>query len=251
MTKCIIHECQRTTLSQNQITELINGFHTSIGWDPVKKHLLSSSLLSSGTWGQIMEATSQALDKYSEGQISNTQEKVTFWNSNLGDTHANDKPLVDDIVGLFSRLRSLNKDIILAICTSDDRRATNSCMRNWNIEEYIDFSICGDEVLEGKPSVHPLLALCKQAKVLPKDCVIVGDTCADTGMGRNAKAGLIVGVLTGTGTREYLLDHGADVVIPNIDYLSGILSIMGRRPSYSDLTETTHYIGSDDSEYDY
>jgi DNA polymerase/3'-5' exonuclease PolX len=87
-----------------------------------------------------MEATSQALDKYSEGRISNTQEKVMFWNSNLGDTHANDKLLVDDIVGLFSRLRSMKKDIILAICTSDDRRATNSCLRNWNIEEHIGVS---------------------------------------------------------------------------------------------------------------
>lgn len=115
----------------------------------------------------------------------------------------------------------------------------------------MQFSICGDEVLEGKPSVHPLLALCKQAQVLPQDCVIVGDTCADTGMGRHAKAGLIVGVLTGTGTREYLLDHGADVVIPNIDYLSGILAMMGGRRSSSDLTEATYYTGSDDSEYDY
>jgi phosphoglycolate phosphatase len=106
-------------------------------------------------------------------------------------------------------------------------------------------------VLEGKPSVHPLLALCKQAQVLPQDCVVVGDTCADTGMGRNAKAGLVVGVLTGTGTREYLLDHGADIVIPNIDYLFEILAMMGGRRSSSDLTEATYYSGSDDSEYDY
>lgn len=81
--------------------------------------------------------------------------------------------------------------------------------------------------------------------------MVVGDTCADTGMGRNAKAGLVVGVLTGTGTREYLLDHGADVVIPNIDYLFEILAMMGGRRSSSDLTEATYYSGSDDSEYDY
>lgn len=140
MTKCIVNECQRTALSQNQITELIIRFHSSIGWDPVHKCLLSSSLLSSGTWGQILEATSQVLDKYSEGQISNTHEKVLFWNSNLGDIHANDKPLVDDLVGFFSHLRSLNEGVTLAICTSDDRRSTNSCMKNWNIEEYIDVS---------------------------------------------------------------------------------------------------------------
>ena len=141
MTKCIVNECEQTTLSQNQIDEMIHKFHHSIGWDPLKKQLSSSSILSSGTWGQILDTASLVIEKYSEGQISDIQEKVAFWNSNLGDTHANDKPLVDDLIGLFLRLRSLNEDIMLAICTSDDRRATNSCIRNWNIEDHIDVSI--------------------------------------------------------------------------------------------------------------
>ena len=57
-------------------------------------------------------------------------------------------------------------------------------------------------------------------------------------MGRNANAGLIVGVLTGTGTAEYLMHNGADAIIPNIEYLSrlvGFTPTRGRRSS-SDLT---------------
>ena len=56
-------------------------------------------------------------------------------------------------------------------------------------------------------------------------------------MGLNAKAGLIVGVLTGTGTANYLLDKGADAIVPNVEYLLRLLgsSSMKRRPSSASL----------------
>mmetsp|Transcript_32816 Transcript_32816/g.35385 ORF Transcript_32816/g.35385 Transcript_32816/m.35385 type:complete len:87 (+) Transcript_32816:251-511(+) len=57
------------------------------------------------------------------------------------------------------------------------------------------------------------------AQMVPQQCMVVGDTDADTQMGRHAQAGLIVGVLTGTGTEEFLLQQGADLVIPNISDL--------------------------------
>lgn len=89
----------------------------------------------------------------------------------------------------------------------------------------IDFSLCGDEVLECKPSASPLLTLCKLAKLLPENCVVVGDTHADTGMGRNGNAKLIVGVLTGSGTREHLLEAGAHIVVPDISFLNQYLIV--------------------------
>jgi phosphoglycolate phosphatase len=106
-------------------------------------------------------------------------------------------------------------------------------------DAFHQFSICGDEVSEAKPSAQPLLALCKQARVSPEDCLVVGDTSADTGMGRNANAGLIVGVLTGTGTADYLFDNGADAVIPNIGYLSRLFGMKTRDRSSSDITVST------------
>ncbi len=82
------------------------------------------------------------------------------------------------------------------------------------------FSICGDEVLESKPSAYPLQELCKQADVKPENCAVVGDTSADIGMGKNGNAKLIVGVLTGSGTKEHLLESGAHVVVPDIRFLN-------------------------------
>ena len=40
-------------------------------------------------------------------------------------------------------------------------------MDHWDITGLIDFSICGDEVIEGKPSPEALMELCNRAGVVP------------------------------------------------------------------------------------
>lgn len=239
MTNVILDECQKTDLSAEQMDQLIRNFHTAIGWDPLHEALLPSSYLSSGTWGQILHATTLVLD---EGNIPDAKEKVQFWHDNLGDIHANDKPLIDDLPGFMSILRQQYEGVLIAICTSDDRSATNSCIKNWKLQDYIDFSICGDEVMEGKPSVEPIMTLCERAQVTPQDCIVVGDTTADTIMGTRAKVGLTIGVLTGTGTTDLLLENGADIILRSIEDMiqpTGLESMSNTRKSSSDLTETS------------
>ena len=52
----------------------------------------------------------------------------------------------------------------------------------------------------------------------------MGDTSSDTGMGKNSNAGLVVGVLTGSGTKDQLLRTGAHIVLPNVDHLPKVLA---------------------------
>lgn len=40
----------------------------------------------------------------------------------------------------MSDLKQQCEGIIIAICTSDDRRATNACVKNWKLEGHIDVS---------------------------------------------------------------------------------------------------------------
>jgi Predicted phosphatases len=89
----------------------------------------------------------------------------------------------------------------------------------------LQLSICGDEVIESKPSSYPLLTLCKQVGVSPHECIVVGDTSADMGMGQNSNAGLIVGVLSGSGTANQLFENGAHLVVPDVSYLVCITSM--------------------------
>lgn len=48
----------------------------------------------------------------------------------------------------------------------------------------------------------------------------VGDTVNDIAEGRNAGCGLVVGVLSGADGAAALLAAGADVVVPDVTYLS-------------------------------
>jgi hypothetical protein len=140
MTNCITEECQNTNLQPDEIDQLIAEFHHTIGWNSVDECMLPSSYLSSGTWEQILDATALVLESYGNGFIDNIRERVEFWNKNLGDIHANDKPLVDDLPGLMSDLKQQCEGVIIAICTSDDRRATKACVKNWKLEGHIDVS---------------------------------------------------------------------------------------------------------------
>ena len=57
----------------------------------------------------------------------------------------------------------------------------------------------------------------------PEECVVVGDTTSDMGMGRNGNAGLVVGVLSGSGKRKQLVESGAHLILPDIGMLRGSL----------------------------
>ena len=63
---------------------------------------------------------------------------------------------------------------------------------------------------------------CKAVGQSPAATVMVGDTPHDLRMGRNAGAGLVVGVLTGAAGERDLQPH-ADIVLPGIKDLPAIL----------------------------
>ena len=73
-----------------------------------------------------------------------------------------------------------------------------------------------------KPEAGMVLAFCEQMEPCGGTVVVVGDNRHDIEMGRNAGAGLCVGVLTGTSTRGDLEDI-ADIVFDDIAALPAAL----------------------------
>jgi phosphoglycolate phosphatase len=73
-----------------------------------------------------------------------------------------------------------------------------------------------------KPEAGMVLAFCEAMGFDVGSVVVVGDNRHDIEMGRNAGAGLCVGVLTGTSTRPDLEDI-ADVVFDDINALPDYL----------------------------
>jgi HAD superfamily hydrolase (TIGR01549 family) len=218
MTAKIEQKCLNDGLSSSKTQHIVSKFHQSIGWNNSLDIMMPSAPLSAGTWAGIIELSAQSL---MGAGLQIGIEEMLFWHESFGDIHANDQPLIPQLPDFFRYLKQLG--IIISICTSDDRRATNACIRNWDIAHLIDYSICGDEGLETKPSPYPLVELCTRAGIMPHECMVVGDTSADTEMGRNSNAGLIVGVLTGSGTERQLLETGAHIVLPNIECIKYLL----------------------------
>ena len=76
---------------------------------------------------------------------------------------------------------------------------------------------------------EPVYELCRHAGVLPSECLVVGETSNDTQiMGVRGGAGYVVGVLTGSGTKDQLLNTGANIVLPNIGYLEKLLLLSSK-----------------------
>ena len=134
-----------------------------------------------------------------------------------------------DIHGVFNFLHMNN--IKIAICTCDDRKPTEECLKILDISlknkkmslgenkksTYIDDLICGNDMIANKPAPDPLLKICKNLKIKPENAMMVGDTISDVHAGINAKFGRVVGVLSG-GYKNAKLNE-ADTIIPNIDGL--------------------------------
>lgn len=88
--------------------------------------------------------------------------------------------------------------------------------------------VCGDDAGSmPKPHPHNVLSICRTLDIDPKDAVVVGDTLADMIMGRSAKLGTTVGVLSGVCNINELRPH-ADHIVRDVGELLPIVMDMKR-----------------------
>ena len=218
------HCCE---LSTNDIDRCVSNIHDSIGWDGINQIILPSALLAAGTWEEILAVFARNLTNAMENtRYTEILDKVTSWHAEIGSLHSNDAPIIENLPALMQTCQM--HGLLVAVCTSDDRKSTDAALAHWNIDLLVNFSICGDEITNGKPSPDPLLQVCKQTGVEAHECIVVGDTIADTGMARNARAGLCVGVLSGSGERGQLIKTGADLVLSDVGELPQLLNLLLR-----------------------
>ena len=217
--------CQEITQNNNVV---VQEFHNALGWDTVRNEVLPSAPLAAGTWQQQVDTTAKVLSRHG---CTNPFFLAQQWHDELMNLHGGDNPLVPNLRHLLLECR-----FPVAVCTSDERASTNVALRQWNIDDILVGSLCGDEVQHPKPSGEPLQLLCRQVsslttttttteeEVKPQQCIVVGDTSGDTGMARNAQALLCIAVLSGSGgSAQQLYDTGADVVIPNVGHIPALL----------------------------
>ena len=125
-----------------------------------------------------------------------------------------------DLPALFAALKS--QGFILGIASSDSAEAVAATIQTLGVESFIDFHCGYDSGFGPKPEPGMIHAFCAALGLETQQVAMVGDSTHDLGMGRAAGAGLTIGVLTGTGTRE-TLHRWADVLIPSIADLPALL----------------------------
>lgn len=127
---------------------------------------------------------------------------------------------VRDLRAVLERLEA--RGMALGVATMDSRASADATLARLGIDRYFDF-ICGyDSGYGQKPGRGMVDAFCSHVGLTPADIVVTGDTPHDLDMGRAADVGLVVGVLTGSSTREQL-EARCDIVIAGIAELEKLL----------------------------
>ena len=127
---------------------------------------------------------------------------------------------VGDLAALFTRLNE--RGLGLGLATMDSESLARDTLARLAIDEHLGF-VCGyDSGFGTKPGPGMVAAFCDALSLGPEEVLVVGDTLHDAHMGRAAGAGVVVGVLTGAGSRELLAPH-CDHVLDDVFALEAII----------------------------
>jgi phosphoglycolate phosphatase len=182
----------------------------ALGLDPVTGVVIPGSPLAATPMSHLRELAVATLRRSGLSQAIAADAVARSWDP--PDPVALAHPLAD-LPRLFGILRG--RGVRIAVATSDDRGPTEATLSGLGIRGAVDAIVCADDGLPVKPAPDGFLRLCAALDVEPARAAIVGDSTADAAMGRAAGAGLVVGVLSGVGSRAEL-EPLVDVVIVSI-----------------------------------
>jgi len=187
---------------------------TACGMDPVTGAIVPDSLFASANTVEIAEGMIDA------GSPFTLQGLVPKIDDCFAEAAQLSVP-VTELKPLFARLHG--KGIRLGIASSDNERSIRVAAERFGILPYVDFVAGYDSGHGKKPEAGMVLGFCAATGLAPSEVAVVGDNNHDLHMGHNAGAGLKIGVLSGTGSRETLALH-SDMVLADITELEAVLN---------------------------
>ena len=110
----------------------------------------------------------------------------------------------------------------LTIASSRSNRSLMEFVNDMHLNEIIPYVLGAEDVTQAKPHPDPVLKTLEDYGCKAEDALVVGDTWYDIEMGRQAGV-RTCGVTYGNGTREELVDAGADFLIDDFGELVSIL----------------------------
>lgn len=179
------------------------------GFDPVSRRVPAGGVFAAGNTIELAELWADA----GGGEAWPVEELTVALDAHF----AAEAPLrsapVTDLVAFFDGLR--RQGFHIGIATNDNAASARATVLRFGFGDHVEF-VCGyDSGFGVKPAPGMFHAFCEAVNLSPSEVAMVGDNFHDLEMGRLAGAGLKVGVLTGTSTRDDLAPH-ADVVLDSI-----------------------------------
>lgn len=124
--------------------------------------------------------------------------------------------------GVREAMASLHVNgVAMAVVTNKPQAATRDILRHFGLEEMLSAVIGGDAVVNKKPAPDALFLALSKMNVGVESAVMVGDSKADAGAGRNA--GVPVILVRGGYSLEPLEELGADLILDTMAQLPSAL----------------------------
>ena len=132
--------------------------------------------------------------------------------------------LVAAYEGLHELLKHIRRaGMKLGVCTNRGRGA-EGLLKQIGIFDDFDTVVTADDVKKHKPDPEGLLQALDNIGCAADRAVMVGDTTADIGAGKNAGVALTIGVTHGFANEEILREAGADYIAHHLSEIPDILS---------------------------
>ncbi|MFC5759558.1 HAD family hydrolase [Rhizobium sp. GCM10022189] len=193
--------------------DLADRLLAACGMDPATGHIVPDSLLAAGNTRQIAEGLVAAGSRVDVVELTI---KLDTLFSNASEFSVP----VTDLAAFFGRLH--RRGFKLGIASSDNERSIRRTAERFGISGYVDYIAGYDSGFGSKPEPGMVLGFCAATGLAPEEVAMVGDNNHDLHMGRNARTGLTIAVLTGTGSRESL-SGAADHVFDDITEIEALL----------------------------
>jgi len=188
------------------------------GLDVSAERFRADSVFAAGTNADIVDMWHPELDRDARRERINHFDKVT---ASEGASQA------VAVAGVIEAIGSLRQSgMRLGVATNDSTEGAERTLVSLGIAQMFDAVYGYDAVANPKPAGDVVVAFADMAGLRVSQVAMVGDNRHDLEAGRAAGAGLVVGVLSGTGDRR-TLEQLADIVLNSVADLPGYLRHTG------------------------
>ena len=164
-----------------------------------------------------------ALDEYMPPGFNITPNEISeayrSWYAEQGRLGLQNEPLYPGVVELLKELKT--NDWLIGIATNKSRIGLTNGLAKHSLSDMFDITLSTDENI---PKPNPAMAIkaMNDLGVDKENCVMIGDTINDIGLGVNA--GIIsIGVTWGYNDKNLLLSAGADYLVDDANQLNTLM----------------------------